>query len=126
MLNLNEKLVSIYICDFSKVPSFIIDAFFSNIEYKERLLVTTFCFLNGISLEQMDNLLSKINFNFVGDKAICIMIFSNKYLLFILYNKKYCILFEWKNKGKKYIMNVFFSRNQFFLEGVISFIGQKS
>ena len=62
------RLNSFDICNFSKVPSFIIDAFFSEMSYKDTLKVCTFCFLNGISTEQMDELLLKINSNYKGIK----------------------------------------------------------
>lgn len=37
--------------DFSNVPDFIVDAFFDQCDYRKRLHVSTFCFLNGISYE---------------------------------------------------------------------------
>ncbi len=43
-------------CDvvvFRNVPDFIVDSFFGECNYKKRLIVCTFAFLNGISLYQL-------------------------------------------------------------------------
>ncbi len=46
---LNEK----DIISFNNVPQFIIDSFFGKCNYKNRLLVSTFCYLNGIAIDQL-------------------------------------------------------------------------
>lgn len=41
------------IINFNDVPKFIIESFFGKCQYKTRLIVSTFCFLNGISMDQL-------------------------------------------------------------------------
>ncbi len=41
------------IINFTDVPEFIIQSFFGKCTYKSRLLVSTFCYLNGISMDQL-------------------------------------------------------------------------
>src|ERR1700744_3033682 len=38
------------IINFNYVPEFIVNSFFGNCTYKNRLLVSTFCYLNGIAI----------------------------------------------------------------------------
>lgn len=47
--SLNEKDV----VNFTEVPEFIVNAFFGMCNYKNRLLVATFSYLNGISMDQL-------------------------------------------------------------------------
>lgn len=41
------------VCDFTKVPKYIIDAFFGEGTYRTRLLVSTFGYVNGIHPEKL-------------------------------------------------------------------------
>lgn len=41
------------IATFNNVPDFIVDSFFGGCTYKKRLIVSTFCYLNGFSIEQL-------------------------------------------------------------------------
>lgn len=45
------------VINFSNVPEFIVEAFFGKCIYKSRLLVSTFCYLNGISIDQLFQLI---------------------------------------------------------------------
>lgn len=45
------------VINFNNVPDFIINSFFGKCDYKNRLLVSTFSYLNGISIEQMFDLI---------------------------------------------------------------------
>lgn len=49
LLARRKLLNSKYITNFDKVPDFIINTFFGECDYKSRLLIVTFCVLNGIS-----------------------------------------------------------------------------
>lgn len=44
------------VISFDNVPDHIVDAFFGSCSYKNRLIVATFGFLNGIHVEQLFNL----------------------------------------------------------------------
>lgn len=41
------------IINFTDVPEFIVNSFFGKCTYKNRLLVSTFCYLNGIAFDQL-------------------------------------------------------------------------
>lgn len=47
------------IIEFSKVPDHIVEAFFGTASFKSRMLVTVFAFVNGLSLNQLFELLKK-------------------------------------------------------------------
>lgn len=53
--------------DFTYVPDFIINSFFGSCNYKNRLHVSTFCYVNGINFE---GLLKLIHWNDVRDCEI--------------------------------------------------------
>ena len=45
------------IVNFNDVPAFIVHSFFGKCDYKNRLLVLTFCYLNDIAIDQIFDLI---------------------------------------------------------------------
>lgn len=69
------RLNTFDILDFSKVPNFIIDAFFGNINYKDRLFIATFCFLNGISSDRMEEILKRTHYHSIDPIKIAKLVY---------------------------------------------------
>lgn len=47
------------VADFSCVPQYIINSFFEKTSYKNRLIITMFAYLNGISLHRLFDIVKK-------------------------------------------------------------------
>lgn len=54
---MKRRLNSYDVCQFDKVPDFIIESFFNNSSYRKRLFVAEFAYLNGIQLDDLFKLI---------------------------------------------------------------------
>lgn len=105
-----RRLTSFDYLSFSDVPDFIINSFFDKCTYKNRLLTSTFAYLNGLTFEQ---LLTLLHWKYFTSKDIDKM------------KSLYFIYFQQEQYRKKYFSFSVINKQVMFLDGSIRRYGIK-
>ena len=82
-----KMLNAVDVISFIRVPDFIIDSFFDKSSYKKRLIVASFCVLNGIPFSISQKLIKWIPFESVN--IIKVKDLMENYLILPLYRSRY-------------------------------------